>query len=106
MIEGTKKQQTYKLIIGSIDVNATRYVLVLLMAVNTASLIFEEMIVYHLFDDEVEFHGFIFLIVRNGGQFEYWKDGLQRKGEVFVSFREMITSQLQGKLWLYDEVRT
>ncbi|GJX48559.1 hypothetical protein Tco_0273749 [Tanacetum coccineum] len=23
----------------------------------------------------------------------------------FVSFREMITSQLQGKLWLYDEVR-
>ncbi|GKB25339.1 reverse transcriptase domain-containing protein, partial [Tanacetum coccineum] len=30
----------------------------------------------------------------------YW---LQRKGEVFVSFREMITSQLQGKLWLYDE---
>ncbi|GJR33495.1 hypothetical protein Tco_1209179 [Tanacetum coccineum] len=32
--------------------------------------------------------------------------GLQRKGEVFVSFREMITSQLQGKLWLYDEVHT
>ncbi|GJY57849.1 reverse transcriptase domain-containing protein [Tanacetum coccineum] len=26
--------------------------------------------------------------------------------EDFVSFREMITSQLQGKLWLYDEVRT
>ncbi|GJY15214.1 hypothetical protein Tco_0385636, partial [Tanacetum coccineum] len=25
--------------------------------------------------------------------------------EDFVSFREMITSQLQGKLWLYDEVR-
>ncbi|GJZ18020.1 hypothetical protein Tco_0554143 [Tanacetum coccineum] len=24
----------------------------------------------------------------------------------FVSFREMITSQLQGKLWFYDEVRT
>ncbi|GJR97011.1 hypothetical protein Tco_0269185 [Tanacetum coccineum] len=24
----------------------------------------------------------------------------------FVSFKEMITSQLQGKLWLYDEVRT
>ncbi|GKB08252.1 hypothetical protein Tco_0836536 [Tanacetum coccineum] len=24
----------------------------------------------------------------------------------FVSLREMITSQLQGKLWLYDEVRT
>ncbi|GJT30893.1 retrovirus-related pol polyprotein from transposon TNT 1-94 [Tanacetum coccineum] len=24
----------------------------------------------------------------------------------FVSFREMITSQLQGKLWLYDKVRT
>ncbi|GJX47701.1 hypothetical protein Tco_0272891 [Tanacetum coccineum] len=41
MIEGTKKQQTYKLIIESIDVNAARYVLVLLMAVNTASLIFE-----------------------------------------------------------------
>ncbi|GJU29136.1 reverse transcriptase domain-containing protein [Tanacetum coccineum] len=37
----TKKQQTYKLIIGSIDVNAARYVLVLPMAVNTASLIFE-----------------------------------------------------------------
>ncbi|GJY98602.1 hypothetical protein Tco_0516032, partial [Tanacetum coccineum] len=41
MIEGTKKQQTYKLIIGSIDVNAARYVLVLSMAVNTVSLIFE-----------------------------------------------------------------
>ncbi|GJU04949.1 hypothetical protein Tco_1121379 [Tanacetum coccineum] len=39
---GTKKQQTYKLIIGSIDVNAARYVLVPPMAVNTASLIFEE----------------------------------------------------------------
>ncbi|GJR38321.1 hypothetical protein Tco_1214005 [Tanacetum coccineum] len=26
--------------------------------------------------------------------------------EDFVSFRKMITSQLQGKLWLYDEVRT
>ncbi|GJX62645.1 hypothetical protein Tco_0295545 [Tanacetum coccineum] len=42
MIEGTKKQQTYKLINGSIDVNAARYVLVLPMKVNTASLIFEE----------------------------------------------------------------
>ncbi|GJS00112.1 hypothetical protein Tco_0316620 [Tanacetum coccineum] len=41
MIEGTKKQQTYKLIIGSIDVNDARYVLVLPMAVNIASLIFE-----------------------------------------------------------------
>ncbi|GKC36528.1 hypothetical protein Tco_1048912 [Tanacetum coccineum] len=41
MIEGTKKQQTYKLIIRSIDVNAARYVLVLPMAVNTASLIFK-----------------------------------------------------------------
>ncbi|GJY43359.1 putative reverse transcriptase domain-containing protein [Tanacetum coccineum] len=41
MIEGTKKQQTYKLIIGSIDVNAACYVLVLPMAVKTASLIFE-----------------------------------------------------------------
>ncbi|GKA83841.1 ribonuclease H-like domain-containing protein [Tanacetum coccineum] len=41
MIEGTKKQQTYKLIIGSIDVNVARYVLVLPMAVNTVSLIFE-----------------------------------------------------------------
>ncbi|GKF08822.1 hypothetical protein Tco_0043046, partial [Tanacetum coccineum] len=30
---------------------------------------------------------------------------LQRKGEVFVSFREMITSQLQGKLWPYEEVQ-
>ncbi|GJR69471.1 putative reverse transcriptase domain-containing protein [Tanacetum coccineum] len=33
---------------------------------------------------------------------------LQRKSELrgsFVSFREMITSQLQGKLWLYDEVQ-
>ncbi|GJZ67427.1 uncharacterized mitochondrial protein-like protein, partial [Tanacetum coccineum] len=56
--EGTKKQQTYKLIIGSIDVNDAHYVLVLPMAVNTASLIFEG---------------------------------------------EMITSQLQGKLWLYDD---
>ncbi|GKF97372.1 hypothetical protein Tco_0293193, partial [Tanacetum coccineum] len=27
------------------------------------------------------------------------------KGEEGVN-REMITSQLQGKLWLYDEVRT
>ncbi|GJV33820.1 putative ribonuclease H-like domain-containing protein [Tanacetum coccineum] len=34
----TKKQQTYEPIIGSIDVNAARYVLVLPMAVNTASL--------------------------------------------------------------------
>ncbi|GJU68724.1 hypothetical protein Tco_1254983, partial [Tanacetum coccineum] len=25
--------------------------------------------------------------------------------DYFVSFKEMITSQLQGKLWLYDEVR-
>ncbi|GJZ34637.1 putative reverse transcriptase domain-containing protein [Tanacetum coccineum] len=36
-----------------------------------------------------------------------WCGMVQRKstkGEVFVSFREMITSQLQGKLWLYDEV--
>ncbi|GJR70865.1 hypothetical protein Tco_0016930 [Tanacetum coccineum] len=31
-------------------------------------------------------------------------DMIQRKLESFVSFREMITSQLQGKLWLYDEV--
>ncbi|GJV90508.1 hypothetical protein Tco_1538321 [Tanacetum coccineum] len=37
----TKKQQTYKLIIGSTDVNVARYVFVLPMAVNTASLIFE-----------------------------------------------------------------
>ncbi|GKB80877.1 putative ribonuclease H-like domain-containing protein, partial [Tanacetum coccineum] len=67
---------------------------------------------------------FIFLIVRNGGQFEYWKAELEvvlimcgdmfkdsnsylkSRGSIedFVSFREMITSQLQGKLWLYDEV--
>ncbi|GKA72107.1 hypothetical protein Tco_0778323 [Tanacetum coccineum] len=33
-------------------------------------------------------------------------DMIQRKLGSFVSFREMITSQLQGKLWLYDEVRT
>ncbi|GJX94882.1 putative ribonuclease H-like domain-containing protein [Tanacetum coccineum] len=32
-------------------------------------------------------------------------DMIQRKLGSFVSFREMITSQLQGKLWLYDEVR-
>ncbi|GJS40448.1 hypothetical protein Tco_0565491 [Tanacetum coccineum] len=31
-------------------------------------------------------------------------DMIQRKLGSFVSFREMITSQLQGKLWLYDEV--
>ncbi|GJS02016.1 hypothetical protein Tco_0318524 [Tanacetum coccineum] len=32
---------------------------------------------------------------------------LKSRGSIedFVSFREMITSQLQGKLWLYDEVR-
>nr|GEV85801.1 hypothetical protein [Tanacetum cinerariifolium] len=48
---------------------------------------------------------FIFLIVRNGRKFKYWKVGLvvwlQRKSESrgsFVSFREMITSQLQRKL--------
>ncbi|GKA12624.1 ribonuclease H-like domain-containing protein [Tanacetum coccineum] len=102
MIEGTKKQQTYKLIIRSIDVNVARYVLVLPMAVNTASLIFEgrlvlpvhvnaaitkelvtEMIVYCLFKVEVEVLGLIFLLLRfvflnvhNGGQFEYWKAGL------------------------------
>ncbi|GJY95054.1 hypothetical protein Tco_0511415 [Tanacetum coccineum] len=29
----------------------------------------------------------------------------RRSIEDFVSFREMITSQLQGKLWLYDEVQ-
>ncbi|GJU68389.1 hypothetical protein Tco_1254648 [Tanacetum coccineum] len=46
MIEGTKKQQTYKLIIRSIDVNDACYVLVLPMAVNTASLIFEVMPVH------------------------------------------------------------
>ncbi|GJX34679.1 chitinase 5-like protein [Tanacetum coccineum] len=39
MRQSTKKQQTYKLIIGSIDVNDARYVLVLPMAVNTASLL-------------------------------------------------------------------
>ncbi|GJU74480.1 ribonuclease H-like domain-containing protein [Tanacetum coccineum] len=39
--KGTKKQHAYKLIIRSIDVNAARYVLVLPMAVNTASLIFK-----------------------------------------------------------------
>ncbi|GKB05593.1 retrovirus-related pol polyprotein from transposon TNT 1-94, partial [Tanacetum coccineum] len=32
-----------------------------------------------------------------------WYKGNLLKGK-FVSFREMITSQLQGKLWLYDEV--
>ncbi|GJY98590.1 hypothetical protein Tco_0515500 [Tanacetum coccineum] len=33
---------------------------------------------------------------------------LKSRGSIedFVSFREMITSQLQGKLWLYDEVQT
>ncbi|GJZ19526.1 hypothetical protein Tco_0556116 [Tanacetum coccineum] len=72
---------------------------------------------YCLFDVVVGFHRFIFLIVRNGGQFEYWKAELEvvdsnsylkSRGSIedFVSFREMITSQLQGKLWLYDEVRT
>ncbi|GKD37165.1 hypothetical protein Tco_1257372 [Tanacetum coccineum] len=32
---------------------------------------------------------------------------LKSRGSIddFVSFREMITSQLQGKLWLYDEVQ-
>ncbi|GJT14446.1 retrovirus-related pol polyprotein from transposon TNT 1-94 [Tanacetum coccineum] len=51
------------------------------------------------------------------GQFEYWKAELEvvdsnsylkSRGSIedFVSFREMITSQLQGKLWLYDEVQT
>ncbi|GKD39913.1 hypothetical protein Tco_1260120 [Tanacetum coccineum] len=63
MIEGTKKQKTYKLIIGSIDVNVARYVLVLPMAVNIASLIFEElvteMIVYCLFEVEVEVLGYM-----------------------------------------------
>ncbi|GJX49844.1 reverse transcriptase domain-containing protein [Tanacetum coccineum] len=90
MIEGTKKQQTYKMIIGSIDVNAARYVLVLPMTVNnTASLIFEElvteMIVYCIFEVEVEVLGFIFLIVRNGGQFEYWKARLVVVGST-ISF--------------------
>ncbi|GJU28697.1 hypothetical protein Tco_1167318 [Tanacetum coccineum] len=32
--------------------------------------------------------------------------GYKGNGKFIVSFREMITSQLQGKLWLYDEVRT
>ncbi|GJW55667.1 retrotransposon protein, putative, ty1-copia subclass [Tanacetum coccineum] len=76
-----------------------------------------------LIEDEDFVKRFIFLIVCNGGQFEYWKAGLvvalimcgdivkdsnsylKSRGSIedFVSFREMITSQLQGKLWLYDE---
>ncbi|GKB02434.1 hypothetical protein Tco_0830523, partial [Tanacetum coccineum] len=41
-------------------------------------------------------------IVKNSNSY------LKSRGSIedFVSFREMITSQLQGKLWLYDEVRT
>ncbi|GKA73233.1 hypothetical protein Tco_0779449 [Tanacetum coccineum] len=68
MIEGTKKQQTYKLIIGSIDVNAAKGRLVLPVHVNAAITKVE--------CDNYDLSRFIFLIVRNGGQFEYWKAGL------------------------------
>ncbi|GJX33010.1 hypothetical protein Tco_0242865, partial [Tanacetum coccineum] len=72
----------------------------------------------------LEEEGVIFRIMLHGGYFESlegWigsvlimcgdmvKDSnsyLKSRGSIedFVSFREMITSQLQGKLWLYDEV--
>ncbi|GJZ45669.1 hypothetical protein Tco_0593265 [Tanacetum coccineum] len=51
------------------------------------------------------FGGRISLILSRMERSITFAEWLQRKGEVFVSFREMITSQLQGKLWLYDEVR-
>ncbi|GKA66290.1 hypothetical protein Tco_0766098 [Tanacetum coccineum] len=68
-------------------------------------------IVYHLFDDEVEFLGCVILS---------YLLALEITCSCFHDFidkdlidlvlpdvrREMITSQLQGKLWLYDEVRT
>ncbi|GJX63089.1 hypothetical protein Tco_0295989 [Tanacetum coccineum] len=53
---------------------------------------------YHLFDIVVEFHKCVFLSYLLAG------DSLKSRGSI-VSFREMITSQLQGKLRLYDEVR-
>ncbi|GJU98927.1 hypothetical protein Tco_1328198, partial [Tanacetum coccineum] len=47
------------------------------------------------------------LLIMCGDMFKDSNSYLKSKGsfEDFVSFREMITSQLQGKLWLYDEVQ-
>ncbi|GJT99568.1 retrovirus-related pol polyprotein from transposon TNT 1-94 [Tanacetum coccineum] len=89
-------------------------------------------IVYHLFDDEVEFLGCVILsyllaleitcscfhdfidkdlidlVLPDVRRYVVVLTGYLIKGKLgsFVSFREMITSQLQGKLWLYDEVRS
>ncbi|GJT20186.1 hypothetical protein Tco_0878892 [Tanacetum coccineum] len=88
-------------------------------------------IVYHLFDDEVEFLGCVILsyllaleitcscfhdfidkdlidlVLPDVRRYVVVLTGYLIKGKLgsFVSFREMITSQLQGKLWLYDEVQ-
>ncbi|GJZ71590.1 hypothetical protein Tco_0635441 [Tanacetum coccineum] len=51
--------------------------------------LFEDVIMktvdYCLFDVVVGFHRFIFLIVRNGGYFEYWKAGLVVVGDDYIS---------------------
>ncbi|GKD12489.1 hypothetical protein Tco_1196896 [Tanacetum coccineum] len=88
-------------------------------------------IVYHLFDDEVEFLGCVFLsyllaleitcscfhdfidkdlidlVLPDVRRYIVVLTGYQIDGKLksFVSFTEMITSQLQGKLRLYDELR-
>ncbi|GJS34362.1 hypothetical protein Tco_0532744 [Tanacetum coccineum] len=89
-------------------------------------------IVYHLFDDEVEFLGCVILsyllaleitcscfhdfidkdlidlVLPDVRRYVVVLTGYLIKGKLgsFVSFREMITSQLQGKLWLYDEYKS
>ncbi|GJU18152.1 hypothetical protein Tco_1146118 [Tanacetum coccineum] len=47
------------------------------------------------------------MLIMCGDMFKDSNSYLKSRGSIedFVSFREMITSQLQGKLWLYDEVR-
>ncbi|GJS97120.1 putative reverse transcriptase domain-containing protein [Tanacetum coccineum] len=46
-------------------------------------------------------------LIMCGDMFKDSNSYLKSRGSIedFVSFREMITTQLQGKLWLYDEVR-
>ncbi|GKA81928.1 hypothetical protein Tco_0788676 [Tanacetum coccineum] len=107
MIEGTKKQFVLLLMIISAvcklvlqETLICQFMLVLLsLRVNAASLYLLLLLDLNQGEEDlqrrcatyrslVELHGY---------------KGNLIKGK-FVSFREMITSQLQGKLWLYDEV--
>ncbi|GKB70946.1 hypothetical protein Tco_0932358 [Tanacetum coccineum] len=66
-----------------------------------------KIIVYYLFEDEVEFHrgrSLLLLVIVNTASLHF----LLLEFIICIELHggEMITSQLQGKLWLYDEVRT